>query len=78
MCHAMSHEIEKPESKKRRLDALAAAFQWANQPSTGTTGAATPAVVALAGAALPRSGGVEQRRGDVAPLAYVAEFEGAA
>ena len=40
-----------------------------------TAGAATPAVVA---AALPRSGGAEQRRGDVASLAYVAEVEGAA
>ena len=40
-----------------------------------TAGAATPAVVA---AAMPRSGGAEQRRGDVASLAYVAEVEGAA
>ena len=40
-----------------------------------TAGAATPAVVA---AAMPRSGGAQQRRGDVASLAYVAEVEGAA
>ena len=40
-----------------------------------TAGAATPAVVA---AAMPRSGGAAQRRGDVASLAYVAEVEGAA
>ena len=40
-----------------------------------TAGAATPAVVA---AALPRSGGAEQRREDVATLTYVAEVEGAA
>ena len=40
-----------------------------------TAGAATPAVVA---AAMPWSGGAEQRRGDVASLAYVAEVEGAA
>ena len=37
--------------------------------------AATPAAVA---AAMPRSGGAEQRRGDIASLAYVAEVEGAA
>ena len=40
-----------------------------------TAGAATPAVVA---AAMPRSGGAQQRRVDVASLAYVAEVEGAA
>ena len=40
-----------------------------------TAGAATPAVVAVA---LPRSGGAEQRRKDVASLAYIAEVEGAA
>ena len=37
--------------------------------------AATPAAVA---AAMPRSCGAEQRRGDIASLAYVAEVEGAA
>ena len=40
-----------------------------------TAGAATPAAVA---AAMPRSGGAAQRRGDIASLAYVAEVEGAA
>ena len=35
-----------------------------------TAGAATPAVVA---AAMPRSGGAQQRRGDVVSLVYVAQ-----
>ena len=40
-----------------------------------TARAATPPAVA---AAMPRSGGAAQRRGDVASLVYVAEVEGAA
>ena len=38
----------------------------------------TPATSAAVAAAMPRSGGAEQRRGDIASLAYVAEVEGAA
>ena len=48
------------------------AASWANRPR-----GETPAAVAAA-AAMPQSGGAEQRRGDIASLAYVAEVEGAA
>jgi hypothetical protein len=45
-------------------------------PLSGRTArAATPAALA---AAMPRSGGAAQRRGDIVSLAYVAEVEGAA
>ena len=51
-------------------------FGTMEEPLPGRTArAATPAAVA---AAMPRSGGAEQRRGDIASLAYVAEVEGAA
>ena len=51
-------------------------FGTMEEPLPGRTArAATPAAVA---AAMPRSGGAAQRRGDTASLAYVAEVEGAA
>ena len=67
----MLYVLGVPESHLSTQD-----FGTMEEPLPGRTArAATPAAVA---AAMPRSGGAEQRRGDVASLAYVAEVEGAA